>query len=156
MTEKDCVTLYWDSFRFGLIVLMVLIFLLIFERGALDWRGAPPGAPPEFEQPLGLEHLKSVVFLIASTMFWLGWAIVLQRLRREAIASAAGSTGGGDFLARVGMGGMNWALALFSLVVGWYAIFDDVLLTLPSIVAAAVIGVVCLLTYSKCASIKPA
>ncbi len=159
MQEKDCVKMYWDGFRFGLVVLMVLIFILIELPHVMDWRVAPPDAPPgpEGELPLGLDHLKSAVFLIASLCFWLGWAIALQRLRQEAVAaSAAGSTGGGDFLARIGMSGMNWGVALFSIVVSWYAVFDDVLMTMPSLVAAVLIAVVYLLTLRKCSSMAPA
>ncbi|HEU0015507.1 MAG TPA: hypothetical protein VFQ45_17625 [Longimicrobium sp.] len=125
MNEKDCVLLYVDLLKWGLVILFGIIAWMIGGSNRLDWNPVTP---------LGKIPVR-LVFLLVTGAFWLIWAEMLARIRRRAIAA---SPEGQDFLKEIGLSQASWLFACVGLAASWYIVFDSSPDSLPAIAFALV------------------
>jgi hypothetical protein len=123
MNQKDCVSLFVDIFKWGVLILTLTIGWLLPNSDLLDW--------PSAEHPDAHESVR-IAFLGFSAVFWFGWALVLDRIRERSVRQPDASD---DFLGETGLAHANWAFCLLALGIAWYAVFDDQPAILPSVIA---------------------
>jgi hypothetical protein len=124
MTQKDCVSLYVDIFKWGALILTLTIGWFLSNQNMLDWP----------ESNTSAHYAVRIAYLAFSAVFWFGWADVLDRIRAKSIAASPAT---GDFLAEIGFGYGNWVLCVVALGISWYVVFDDHPLSVPSGLALA-------------------
>lgn len=111
MNEKDCVSLFVDLFKWGMVILTATIGWGLSRKDFMDWPAS--GSAKEY----GIR----IAFLIFAGFFWIGWATVLERIRRSAVMAS----GGRDFLHEVGLGWIHWLFCVIGLWGYWYIVLDN-------------------------------
>jgi hypothetical protein len=127
MNEKDCVSLYVDIFKWGMVILTVTIGWGLSNHDFLDWPGDGSAKG----------YLVRVFFIIFTGMFWIGWATVLDNVRHRSTAAPSQ-----DFLRAIGLSWINWLFCLIGLMGYWYIVFDDLMANVAALaVLAALLAV---------------
>src|SRR5262245_45679939 len=119
MTEKDCVNVYIDVFKWGFLVLSAMIVWLLQSHEAFDFP-VPPWSG---------QWGTSVIFFIIVNSFWLGWGIVLDRIQRHA-SNTSDHTG---FVQNVKLDRAHWGFTFIALVSTWYIVFDCLMISIYSL-----------------------
>lgn len=126
MGEKDCVSLFVDIFKWGVVVLVAVVGWMLSGDNVLDW-------PPDDSKGYAVR----IVFLAFSVLLWGGWALVLERVRERARSLAPDS----DFLGSVGLAQVHWVFCGIAWAGAWYIVFDSSMASRASLVTLSTFAV---------------